>query len=121
MSDLGPWEAIASVVLALPPHQSLTVDRARIPHPKQCGFYLSTGLERKCLHHYRYRLPDGRGLHVHSFRNHYLVHWDRVDPSVSVLRHFWHDVTRAVGRSIRRVTHEPVPFTAWTEPVPATN
>lgn len=104
------WHAIANVVLALPAHQPLQVERRQVPHPRACGFYPSTGLDRRCLHHYRLALPDGKGLHVHAFRTHYLVHWDRVDPSVSVWRHFWHDVTRALARSARRIRMEAVHF-----------
>ena len=106
----GPWDAVAAVVLALPAHQPLEVPRGRLPHPRGCGFYESTGLNRKCLHHYRLALPDGRGLHVHVHRRRYLVHWDRVDPSVSVLRHFWLDVTRALLRGAWRIRLEAVRF-----------
>jgi hypothetical protein len=113
------WQAIASVVLALPAHQPLEVERRAVPHPRACGFYASTGLDRRCLHHYRRALPDGKGLHVHVFRTHYLVHWDRVDPSVSVLRHFWHDVTRALARSARRVRMEAVHFAGLRSKEPA--
>lgn len=102
------WQSIANVVLALPAHQPVEVERRHVPHPRACGFYASTGLDRRCLHHYRRALPDGRGLHVHVFRTHYLVHWDRVDPSVSVWRHFWQDVTRALARSVRRIRMEAV-------------
>jgi hypothetical protein len=119
MPPSGPWSAIATAVLALPPHQPLEVRRAAVPDPKDCGFYASTGLDRKCLHHYRCALPDGRGLHVHVFRRRYLVHWDRVDPSVSVLRHFWHDVTRALARSARRVHMDAVSLTLAFQPKPA--
>lgn len=104
----GPWDAIAIAVLALPAHQPLEVPRDRLPHPRGSGFYESTGLNRKCLHHYRLALPDGRGLHVHVHRRRYVVHWDRVDPSVSVLRHFFADVTRALARSVRRIRLEAV-------------
>jgi len=119
MERPGPWEAIAGVVLALPaapvPHRrprpaSLTPGNAASTDQHGAGAQVPA--------HYRYPLPDGRGLHVHSFRSHYLVHWDRVDPSVSVLRHFWLDVTRAIGRSLRRVTPEPIPLAALAEPAP---
>ena len=113
----GPWDTLASLVLALPPHQPLEVSRQHLPHPRSCGFYESTGLNRKCLHHFRKPLPDGRGLHVHVHRRRYVVHWDRVDPSVSVLRHFWHDVTRAIARTVRRIRLEAVSPVAW--PLPA--
>ena len=118
MVTSGPWDALASLVLALPPHQPVEVPRERLPHPRACGFYESTGLNRKCLHHFRKRLPDGRGLHVHVHRRRYVVHWDRVDPSVSVLRHFGLDVTRAIGRALRRIRLEAVSPVAWPLPAP---
>ena len=116
--DQEPWQALATLVLALPPHQPLEVGRHTLPHPGSCGFYQSTGLNRKCLHHFRKCLPDGRGLHVLVHRRRYVVHWDRVDPSVSVLRHFWHDVTRAMARTLRRIRLEAVSPVAWPLPSP---
>lgn len=113
----GPWDTLTSLVLALPPHQPLEVQPDQLPHPRSCGFYESTGLNRKCLHHFRKPLPDGRGLHVHVHRRRYVVHWDRVDPSVSVLRHFWHDVTRAMARGLRRVRLEAVSPVTWPLPL----
>jgi hypothetical protein len=89
-----PWKAIASAVMALPQHGKLHVRRDEVPHPRDAGLYRSVGLARKCRH-YRHVLPDGRGLHVHEYDDHYRVHWDAVDPSVSLLRHLWHDVTHA--------------------------
>lgn len=89
------WKAIAVAVMALPPHGKLVVPRHAAPHPKHAGLYRSLGLARKCRH-YRQALPDGRGLHVHEYDDHYRVHWDAVDPSVSFLRHVWHDVKHAV-------------------------
>ena len=88
------WNAIALAVMALPQHGKLHVPRATVPHPEEAGLYRSIGLARNCAH-YRHALPDGRGLHVHEYDDHYRVHWDAVDPSVSLLRHLWHDVTHA--------------------------
>lgn len=89
------WRAIAVAVMALPQHGKLSVPRDRVAHPLAAGLYRSLGLARKCRH-YRTALPDGRGLHVHEYGDHYRVHWDAVDPSVSLLRHLWHDVKHAV-------------------------
>ncbi|MHB1260627.1 MAG: hypothetical protein ACYC2H_02800 [Thermoplasmatota archaeon] len=102
MELMTAWQGIAIAALALPRHEKLVVPRDRVPHPKDSGLYLSIGLAQKCRH-YRKALPDGRGLHVHEYADRFVVHWDAVDPSVSVLRHFFEDVTHAVSRRLRGV------------------
>lgn len=101
MELLTAWQGIAVAALALPKHAKLTVARASVPHPSDAGLYRSVGLARQCRH-YRQALPDGRGLHVHEYADHYRVHWDAVDPSVSLLRHFLQDVVDALTRPLRR-------------------
>ncbi|MEK6975470.1 MAG: hypothetical protein AABY18_03910 [Candidatus Thermoplasmatota archaeon] len=93
--DGTPWKAIALAVMALPQHGKLHVPRNGVPHPSDAGLYRSLGLARKCRH-YRRALPDGRGLHVHEYADHYRVHWDAIDPSISFFRHVWHDVKHAI-------------------------
>lgn len=100
MDHLGAWSTIAAAVLALPKHGKLDVPRDQVPHPEQVGLYRSVGLARKC-EHYRHAMPDGRGLHVHVFATHYRVHWDAFDPSVSLVKHFVHDVMHALTRPMR--------------------
>ena len=99
------WNAIALAVMALPKHGKLHVPRETVPHPAHCGFYRSVGLNVKARH-YRFALRDGRGVHVHEHDDHYHVHWDAVDPSVSLLRHFLEDVVYAITRPFRG---EPAP------------
>jgi hypothetical protein len=94
------WNAIAVAVMALPKHGRLDVPRGHVPHPQEAGLYRSVGLARRCVH-YRHAMPDGRGLHVHEFPDHYRVHWDAVDPSVSLVRHFLEDVVEALAASWR--------------------
>ena len=107
--DGTPWKAIAAAVMALPQHGKLHVRRDDVPHPRDAGLYRSLGLARKCRH-YRHALPDGRGLHVHEYEDHYRVHWDAVDPSVSLLRHLWHDITHAWR--VRNARPAPVAYQA---------
>lgn len=102
LMDQTPWKAVALAVMALPKHGKLRVPRDSVPHPAQAGLYRSTGLNRKCSGHYRQAMPDGRGLHVHVYADHYHVHWDAVDPSVSLVRHFLQDVVVALTRPLRR-------------------
>lgn len=111
MEPKTAWHGIALAALALPRHEKLVVARDRVPHPKDSGLYLSVGLAQKCRH-YRKALPDGRGLHVHEYADRFVVHWDAVDPSVSVLRHFLEDVTHAFSRRLRRVQAASVHYAA---------
>jgi hypothetical protein len=101
MQPLTTWQGIALAALALPQHEKLVVPRQGLPHPMSAGLYLSVGLARRCRH-YRQALPDGRGLHVHVYADRYHIHWDAVDPSVSLARHFIHDVVHAMTRHLRR-------------------
>ena len=109
MELMTAWHGVALAALALPKHGKLVVPRDRVPHPEASGLYASIGLAPKCRH-YRHALPDGRGLHVHEYADHYRVHWDAVDPSVSVLRHFLHDVTHAIAQKLRRVEAKMVAY-----------
>jgi hypothetical protein len=100
----GPWAAVAVAALALPQHGKLHVPRDQVPHPLQAGMYSSRGMARRCRH-YRHALPDGKGLHVHEYEDHFRVHWDAVDPSISLLKHFLHDVLHVFGRPFRALRH----------------
>jgi hypothetical protein len=105
------WQGITLTALALPRHEKLVVSRTGVPHPRDSGLYASIGLAQKCRH-YRKALPDGRGLHVHEYADRFVVHWDAVDPSISVVRHFLEDVTHAISRRLRRVPVQTVAYAA---------
>jgi hypothetical protein len=107
------WTLLAPLVLALPLHARYLVPREAVPHPEDAGFYRSIGLASAAAH-YRLPLPDGRGLHVHEFLDHFRVHWDRVDPSVSLVGHFVHDVIAAARRGMLTLLgrREPLPL-SW--------
>lgn len=111
MELLTAWHGVALAALALPRHEKLVVPRDRVPHPKDSGLYASVGLAQKCRH-YRHALPDGRGLHVHEYADRFVVHWDAVDPSVSILRHVLHDVTHAIARRLSCVEAKAVAYLA---------
>ena len=116
------WNAVALAVMALPKHGKLRVPRDTVPHPAAAGLYRSTGLNRQCLGHYRHALPDGRGLHVHEYEDHYHVHWDAVDPSVSLVGHFLEDVMDALTRPLRKGAAQaaaPQAALPFPTPVPA--
>jgi len=109
LNDL--WSGVALAALALPRHDRLVVPRDAVPHPSSAGLYRSVGLARNCRH-YRHALRDGRGLHVHEHDDAYHVHWDAVDPSVSVLRHVLSDVVHAVRRRLQRIEARLVAYAA---------
>lgn len=111
MELLTAWRGVAVAALALPRHERLVVPRAAVPHPESAGLYRSVGLARNCRH-YRHALPDGRGLHVHEHADAYHVHWDAVDPSVSVLRHLLSDVGHAIARRLHKVEAQLVAYAA---------
>jgi hypothetical protein len=52
----------------------------------------SNGLPNGQIADWRMLGADGGGLHVIEFADHYLCHYDRCDPSVSVLNHLRLDV-----------------------------
>lgn len=105
--DLG-WDRVQKAALALKRHAPLVVPKDSIGSPAGSGFYKSVGLDHRAHAHWRRRIPGSlRGLHVLVFADHYLVHWDRIDPSVSVVLHFVDDVSwtffRFIGRMARRM------------------
>jgi len=75
------WKYIVSNVLRLPFHQDLKVEKSAICHPAKEGFVKSLGEFQGQIADYRKRLSDGRSIHVREYSTHYLIHWDKVDPS----------------------------------------
>ena len=80
------WWNIEREVLQLPVHTDLKISKWSVSHPRDSGFYPSTG-ERICTAHWRKRLYDNKGLHVCEFADHYLIHWDWIDPSANWIGH----------------------------------
>lgn len=101
------WAGIEADVLRLRRHEPLWVPKDRIQHPVEAGFYSSVGLNRSADAHFRRRSVGFRGIHVLAFPDHYLVHWDRIDPSVSVVLHFLDDVGWAFARWLHRIVRRP--------------
>ena len=108
--DCPTWQAATEQVLRLPMHEAVELDHQAARHPRQAGFRRSIGLDLRARGHYRRRLPDGRGLHVLEFRDHYRIHWDATHPSTGLLRHFTEDVTHAVRRAWRGERRPPTPL-----------
>lgn len=81
------WNAIVDIVLNLRPGQDYSVPKKLAPHPSTVGFAQSLGMPKGETGHWRYALPDGRGVHVREFDTEYRIHWDRVDPHVDLIGH----------------------------------
>ena len=80
------WWYYEQQVLQMPCHKDLRVEKNDVIHPKYLGFYESIG-EHPCIAHWRKRLPDNKGLHIREFADHYLLHWDWIDPSSNWIGH----------------------------------
>mgnify|MGYP001773268492 CR=1 FL=1 len=86
------WSRIIHKVLRLPAHKDIVVEKSStLVHPTLVGFRRSIGEPHGQSADYRLRLYDGRSIHVREYSDHYRVHWDRVDPSVSIVAHLKHD------------------------------
>ncbi|MEM0364014.1 MAG: hypothetical protein QW450_03145 [Candidatus Nitrosocaldus sp.] len=85
------WSKIIYEVLRLPMHKDMVVEKGSVVHPTVVGFKRSIGEPHGQSADYRLRLYDGKSIHVREYNNHYKVHWDRVDPSVSIIGHLKHD------------------------------
>lgn len=55
------------------------------------GYYRSTGLPVGQVADFRKALPDGRGIHIRIYNNRATAHWDRIDPSRSLIGHLLAD------------------------------
>ncbi len=85
------WSKIVEKVLTLPAHEDVIVKKSAIIHPTLVGFKRSVGEPHGQRADYRLRLYDGKSIHVREYNDHYRVHWDKVDPSTSVIAHLKHD------------------------------
>ncbi len=86
------WHWVVETVLANPPATNVRIAKSNVPPPLQAGFRLSSGLPKGQLLDFRWAHPTGRGIHVRDFgSDFYEVHWDRVDPAVSLWGHLVQD------------------------------
>lgn len=72
------------------------IPKEELPHPSESGFRRDIGLPRFQIADWRYQVGQGC-LHVVEYSDHYDIHWDRIDPNVSKIGHFWKDVVPGVG------------------------
>ena len=81
------WFSVEFNVLQNPCHTDLRIDKWEVPHPTIVGFQRSTGEFQGQIADYRKSVSNGRSLHAREFHDHYLVHWDIVDPLKNPILH----------------------------------
>jgi hypothetical protein len=86
------WKPIVNGVLILQPYQKTTIPKFCSTNPSQAGF-VRTYLEEheNQLADYRLTLPDGRGIHLREFADHYVMHWDKKCPLIDPIGHINQD------------------------------
>lgn len=90
------WQHHIWQALRQPAGKNIRIEKRGLPPPAASGFYRSTGLPKGQLLDYRWAMPNGRGIHLQDFGTHYGMHWDRVDPSVSIKGHLMQDAPIAL-------------------------
>ena len=81
------WDHVDQLLRFYPPRTSLLFHKGGLQHPKAAGFYSSVGVPEGQFADFRRVRPDGSGLHIKDFQNHYAAHRDEVDPSKDVVEH----------------------------------
>jgi hypothetical protein len=85
------WDEVNNTVLSYPRHTDLIVATWMVPQLpvdfKQRFGFLFNGR----LAHYSKSLPDGKGIHIKVYKDHYEVHWDEKDPNKDPLGHLYYD------------------------------
>lgn len=95
---LAQWER--RVLETMPAHKEVEIPRFSAEHLRAKGYYESVGEPHGQKEDYRRRLEDSRGLHVKDYGDRMTLHWDKVDPSASRLRHLIHDAPALTAGSL---------------------
>lgn len=101
------WAGIVRAVLRLRPRHDIRIPKILVSSPASAGFKRALGSPRGQQADWRLTLLDCRDVHAVEFEDHYLVHFDEVAPSCSVVEHMrrdapgWYRVaTTGVGAGI---------------------
>ncbi len=95
------WAEVVMVLAAGEPGMEIALPLDELELPTDAGMTRSVGLPKGQLKDWRSEtMPDGSGLHVLEFVDHYEVHIDRVDPHANLPGHVVQDVVPAMGRSV---------------------
>lgn len=97
-APLESWER--RVLETMPAHQEVVIPRFSEAHLLAKGYRTSMGEPHGQREDYRRKLPDGRGLHVKDYEDRMTIHWDKVDPSVSRIRHLIYDAPEITAGSL---------------------
>jgi hypothetical protein len=92
---LSNWNDVLTVLASQPVGTVLRFPKYWIVHPEDQGASVSVGLPVGQSADYRWRLGDGRCLHVRDFVAHYEAHVDHVHPSVNAVEHLRRDAPGA--------------------------
>ena len=88
------WADVKDHLAGQPRHTTLWVPRgSSLGHPRNWpGMRRSAGLPKGQLQDWRLRGSDGGCLHILAYQSGFCCHYDRVDPSVSLVRHIALDI-----------------------------
>jgi hypothetical protein len=79
------WDDAIGHLLTLRRHEDQYFHKSTLPAlPRyfKKRFGLPTNID-----HFSASLPDGRAIHVKEYHDHYLAHWDQVDPQKNPIGH----------------------------------
>lgn len=97
-APLAAWER--RCLENMPHHKEVVIPRFSEAHLLAKGYRRSVGEPHGQKEDYRRRLEDDRGLHVKDYGDRMTIHWDKVDPSASRIRHLLHDAPELTAGSI---------------------
>lgn len=97
-APLSAWER--HCLEAMPHHHEVVIPRFSEEHLLAKGYRTSVGEPNGQKEDYRRRLGDDRGLHVKDYGDRMTIHWDKVDPSASRVRHLIHDAPGITAGSL---------------------
>lgn len=86
------WDAVERLVLAQPAGKDVHLLKSALPHPSK-DMDKAMGLPKGgSFKHFRRTVRGQSCLHVREYPRHYEAHWDRLDPRLRPVGHWWHDV-----------------------------
>ena len=84
------WESAIKDILRKSPHVEMKYYFDEIEElPSYFNKRLATPAGQ--LNDFGLALKDGKGIHIKEYEDHYTIHWDKIDPSVSTLGHLYED------------------------------
>jgi len=81
------WFVYENRVLQRSVHEDIRIEKVQIERPSSAGFIESIGDPQGQKNDYRKGLKDGRCLHIREYEDHFLLHWDKIDPIQNPIGH----------------------------------